>query len=156
MSDFEASNNGGSAPPSRAPSPTPSQKERTEARRAADDATKAANAQLAREVGWTDTTPMDYNRMNGDGEWYGSGGKYEWTDDFGEIAPDVPELEAILFGNEDQARAGEHMEALNVKVKVDGPFAIKPINNVSITPTPHSSKLYTPHSSPHTFLTCTC
>lgn len=137
MSEFGAANVDGSAPPSRVASPTPSQKERNIIKEAADAEQKAVDFQAAREAGWVDTTDVDYTHQNAAGEWYGSGGKYEWLDDYGDVAPDIPELEMILFGSEHQVRSGEHMEALDAEVRVEGPFAVKPVNNVSnISPRP--------------------
>lgn len=134
MSAFGGSNDGDSATPPRAPSPTPSQKERTEAKQAADREVKAANAAAAVAAGWATGTATNYDLQYTDGEWAGAGGKYEWVDEYGDVAPDVPELEKDLFGEGPPDAVGEHMENIAVSAQIEGPEKLKPIFKVSNTP----------------------
>lgn len=135
MSDYGADNNGGSAPASRAPSPTPSQKLRNEEKAAENARIKAEDFQKVKDRGWVEGSAVDYEAKTADGEWLGCGGKYEWTEDFGDVAPDVPELEVQLFSSGHQVRSGAHLDVLRVPVTVEGPHEIAPIYNVS-TPSP--------------------
>lgn len=91
-----------------------------------------------REHGWAEPTGYDYSRyqqqrqgarpggdkaVEGDiqvGEsasgipvspsWESGAVRYEWSDEFGEVGPAVPELEKILFGDEDHVRAGPNFD----------------------------------------------
>ena len=69
--------------------------------------------------GWVAKTPYDYNTFNASikdieageraGEvedWAAGAQKYEWSDDFGDIGPAVPELEKQLFGDGFSMRSG--------------------------------------------------
>ncbi|KAK0802801.1 hypothetical protein LTR59_004903 [Friedmanniomyces endolithicus] len=88
-------------------------------------------AAKARGAGWTEKTAFDYdqyNRTGGDSHnWAGSAKKYEWKDEYGDVGPEVPELEQLLFGGEFQMRKGAHFENLDIKVTVEGPKEIVPI-----------------------------
>jgi len=93
-------------------------------------------AAKARGAGWTEKTAFDYdqyNRTGGDSHnWAGSAKKYEWKDEYGDVGPEVPELEQLLFGGEFQMRKGAHFENLDIKVTVEGPKEIVPIRKVSL------------------------
>lgn len=41
--------------------------------------------------------------------WESAAARYEWKDDYGDIGPAFPELEKILFGDEDHVRAGPNL-----------------------------------------------
>ena len=43
-------------------------------------------------------------------EWAHNAKKYEWNDDFGDVGPEVPELEKELYEREHIARTGEYFE----------------------------------------------
>lgn len=61
---------------------------------------------------WSAQTPFDYESFNrgpqemttadavvdGINEWASSGARYEWKEEFGDVAPSDPELEKVLFG----------------------------------------------------------
>ena len=64
--------------------------------------------------------------------WAGDAAKYEWSDDFGEIAPRVPALEAELFESEYMNRKGDDFSKLTMDINITGPNAIKPCMSVSI------------------------
>ena len=79
----------------------------------------------AKEAGWTNTA------FSGTDQYFGDAARYEWRDEYGDVAPEMPELEAILFGQDITAREGEHMENMIIPVTMEGPTRIKPINSVS-------------------------
>ncbi|EME87037.1 uncharacterized protein MYCFIDRAFT_116498, partial [Pseudocercospora fijiensis CIRAD86] len=88
----------------------------------------------ARSAGWTETVAFDYDafqRSGGnDGNWLGQGAVYEWSGEYGDVAPQVPELEAILFGSEFKLREGTHRTNIDdIEVTVEGPTKIAPIKN---------------------------
>lgn len=81
-----------------------------------------AKIKLAREKGWVQPTAYDYNaqvppvdtesantatatnsEMSG---WMARAAKYEWKEEYGDIAPHIPELEAELFGSEYRTKKG--------------------------------------------------
>lgn len=86
-----------------------------------------AHLQRAKEAGWTEREQFDYEGLGhsdrDDGDWFGAAKVYqiEWQDAYGEVGPEIPELEAVLFNGEFQQRKGEHMEGLEFDVQVDGP-----------------------------------
>ena len=106
------------------------------------DATAGANMSKedynakARAAGWTETTAFDYDqfqRMGGnDATWHATAGVYEWNDEYGDVGPEVPELERVLFGGEFQMTKGNHMEALDLEVTVEGPDKLSYIRKVSL------------------------
>lgn len=80
-----------------------------------------AKAQLAREKGWVEQQPFKYdaaipppdapsdiNLPSGDEipGWMHRARKYEWSDEYGDIGPEVPELEKELFGSELKLKKG--------------------------------------------------
>ncbi|KAK4495052.1 hypothetical protein PRZ48_013379 [Zasmidium cellare] len=85
----------------------------------------------ARDQGWTETTAFDYDafvRQGGNNaDWYGAGEVYEWSEDYGDVGPEIPELERILFGRELRLEQGEHIDQLQIKVDVQGPERIEPV-----------------------------
>ncbi|EME38786.1 hypothetical protein DOTSEDRAFT_180684 [Dothistroma septosporum NZE10] len=97
----------------------------------APDTTKIEQHQRARDAGWTDTTAFDYDtyqRSGGDsGEWYGQSKVYEWSGEYGDIGPEVPELEKVLFGSDLITREGEHRENIEIEVKLEGPTKVNKI-----------------------------
>ena len=74
-------------------------------------------AQKARDLGWTEPIKYDYAAFNANAKpskgdpsphWAANAQKYEWDEDFGDVGPPVPELEKILFGDEETTmRKGE-------------------------------------------------
>jgi len=96
---------------------------------------KSEYVQKARDAGWTETTAFDYDQFTRSGgndtEWHGAARVYEWLDDFGDVAPEVPELERILFGGDFQMRKGDHYGTIGtIPVTVEGPAPIEPVLKV--------------------------
>jgi hypothetical protein len=92
----------------------------------------------ATEAGWTERTAFDYEKYlrNGDQkiDWFGAAKVYEWKDEYGDVAPEVPELEKILFGGEFLMRKGDRIEAIQtIKVNIEGPKDIQPVRRVRNT-----------------------
>ena len=90
----------------------------------------------ARDAGWNEKTAFNYaefERLGGDSADYHASSKvYEWQDDFGDVAPEIPELERILFGGEFQMRQGEHINNLkDIEVSLEGPTKVVPVRTVS-------------------------
>ena len=88
----------------------------------------------AREAGWTEAVPVNCNvQVSKDAEYehYTSESLvYEWSDEFGEVGPEVPQLEEQLYGGEFRVRQGKHMENLQgFDVLVEGPGRIVPIRS---------------------------
>ncbi|RAL12182.1 DEAD/DEAH box helicase [Aspergillus homomorphus CBS 101889] len=84
---------------------------------------KETNAsKIARAKGWVEPESFDYELYNtssqalqqpaGEGhdsqlpEWAANAAKYEWKDEYGDVGPEIPELEEQLFRNEYINRAG--------------------------------------------------
>lgn len=91
----------------------------------------------ARAAGWTETTAYDYvgfQRQGGSNtDWHGAAQVYEWKDEYGDVAPPIPQLEVILFGGEFQMRRGEHMENFATStITVENPETLKRIASVSL------------------------
>ena len=113
----------------------------TEDTGAADEAAEAKKnmskdefLKKAREAGWTEATAFDYEefqRTSGDQtDYHGAAKVYEWKEEFGDVGPEVPELEKVLFGGEFQMRRGEHVEHLDLEVDLQGPVRVAPIRRV--------------------------
>lgn len=90
---------------------------------------RAAFKEHAKEAGWIDTVPANYNHhQDSDGAQYAV---YEWAEEYGEVGPRVPELEEQLFGGEFRMRQGQHTQALELPTTVEGPMKVSPIRSVS-------------------------
>lgn len=73
---------------------------------------------LAEEKGWVKPSDFNYAQYNADGkgaddaaavsgaEWAHSAAKYEWKEEYGELGPEIPELEEQLFRSEFLNRKG--------------------------------------------------
>lgn len=100
---------------------------------------KAGNeefAKAARERGWAAAVPFDYAayaaQAGDDTEWAGAAMKYEWKDEYGDIAPRVPQLESMLYNSEDLPDRGLNFEALEAfEASVEGPKQLNPIREVN-------------------------
>lgn len=94
----------------------------------------AADVERARAAGWTETTAFDYQAFERSGgndiDWHGLARVYEWKDEYGDVAPRVPELEKELFGGEFQMRTGNHLHNLELDSCVEGSQRIERINDV--------------------------
>jgi ATP-dependent RNA helicase DDX3X len=56
---------------------------------------------------------------------------YQWDDEFGDVGEPNPELEKILFQDENLQRVGGAIEALSYEVMVEGPEKVHPVREVS-------------------------
>ncbi|KAI7567401.1 DEAD/DEAH box RNA helicase [Hortaea werneckii] len=93
----------------------------------------------ARAAGWTETTAYDYVGFQRTGasntDWHGAARVYEWKDEYGDVAPPIPELEVMLFGGEFQMRRGEHMESFatsTLTIQGNGSGTLNRIDSVSL------------------------
>ena len=79
-------------------------------------------AQLAREKGWVQPQPYNYesiipqnvpatgeDAMN-DANWGHNGAKYEWKEEYGEVGPAIPALEAQLYHAPNQQTIGDRFD----------------------------------------------
>ena len=105
---------------------------------------KEEDLQKARDHGWTETTAFNYDEFQrtggNDRNWLGAGKVYEWSDEYGDVAPEVPELHDILFGGEFQMQKGEHLGAFELEVTAEGAEKITPVFNVRATPRAASAR----------------
>ncbi|KAJ5970587.1 Helicase C-terminal [Penicillium vulpinum] len=87
--------------------------------------------QVAREKGWTDPVPFEYDELantKDHRDWAGVAARYEWKDEYGDVGPAVPELEEQLFGSDLIIRVGAKIDELNsYKVNIDSPNEIKAV-----------------------------
>ncbi|KAK5136145.1 hypothetical protein LTR08_003982 [Meristemomyces frigidus] len=88
----------------------------------------------ARDAGWAEKTAFNYDEFErlggGDAEYHATSKVYEWQDDFGDVGPEVPELERILFGGEFQMRKGDHYKNLGeIPVTLEGPTKVDPVRS---------------------------
>ncbi|KAI7282570.1 DEAD/DEAH box RNA helicase [Hortaea werneckii] len=88
----------------------------------------------ALDGGWAETTAYNYVEFQRTGgssdDWFGAAAVYEWKDEYGDVAPAIPELEVMLFGGEFQMRRGEHMgNFADALIKIQGPDALKRIKS---------------------------
>lgn len=83
---------------------------------------KAEAAVAAREKGWAEPESYDYSKYSNTlpplpkpsddtpdldlPEWAANAAKYEWKDEYGDVGPENPELEEMLFRSEYINRAG--------------------------------------------------
>ena len=76
-----------------------------------------ANSAKARQLGWVEPLPFNYEGLTAirgrsieDLSLWGHGAaKYEWNDEYGDVGPPVPALEAELFGSEFRNRQGHKL-----------------------------------------------
>lgn len=97
---------------------------------------KALDLAKAREAGWSETTAFNYDEFTKQGghsgEWQGMTGVYEWNDEYGDVAPELPELERMLYGTETRVVEGKHRDTLDdIEVVLEGATKVKPIQTVS-------------------------
>ena len=108
------------------------------------EAEKAAHRHRARDAGWVETVPVDYNvqqssRDDDHANYLKNSAVYEWDDEYGDVGPEVPELEQDLFGGDFRVHQGQHMDKLQFEVTVEGPDRLQPARSVSIPDMPPSS-----------------
>ncbi|KAL9596039.1 MAG: hypothetical protein Q9219_006055 [cf. Caloplaca sp. 3 TL-2023] len=60
--------------------------------------------------------------------WAANARRYEWSDEFGDVGPEDPELEAMLFHAEDKMEVGDHLQKLtDIAVTLESEASINPI-----------------------------
>jgi ATP-dependent RNA helicase DDX3X len=101
------------------------------------EAETVALAERAREAGWVDTVPVNYDVQRSSREdelthYLQHSAVYEWADEYGDVGPEIPELEEQLFGGDFRVRKGNHMGNLQFEVTVEGPDKLQPTRSVSI------------------------
>ena len=94
MSGWDVTNLKENLPPTGAPHTTPNVRE------AAATPGPQGKPTEPTEV-WVEKTAYDYEEV-GDRNWDGNARVYEWDGDEGDIGPEHPELEAILFGRPEE------------------------------------------------------
>ena len=95
--------------------------------------------QRAREFQWTEPQPYNYDTAIANfGEtamslpWFSKAKKYEWKDEYGDVAPRDEELEDELFHSTYITSQGDRMENLTkFSITVSGPTTVEPIREVS-------------------------
>jgi len=98
-------------------------------------------AAKARDHGFVEKTAYDYAiydpgndapKSSSDQAWGSTAARYEWSDEYGDVAPKFPELERQLFNNAFMMRKGENLQAYDViNVTIEGPTKISPVTSVS-------------------------
>ena len=66
-------------------------------------------------------------------DWLHNAAKYEWDEKFGEVGPEVPELEEQLFNSKHIVRRGNDIQALEFEVKLEGPTPVRPVRQVGLS-----------------------
>lgn len=66
-----------------------------------------------------------------DAQWLSDAAIYQWDDEFGDVGEPHPELEKMLFNDENIQRAGGAIKALSYEVTVEGPEKVHPVREVS-------------------------
>ncbi|KAI9697485.1 MAG: hypothetical protein M1820_007820 [Bogoriella megaspora] len=86
----------------------------------------------ARKHGWVEAEKYDYNHYLDDKNvpddtkaWASKAARYEWSDEFGDVAPALPELEKQLFEDEHIMRQGPEIAGLEYKALVEGPVKVQ-------------------------------
>ena len=65
-------------------------------------------------------------------DWLHNAAKYEWDDTYGEVGPEVPELEEQLFRGAHMVSRGDDIQALEFEVKLEGPTPVRPVRKVRL------------------------
>ncbi|KZM19896.1 RNA helicase [Ascochyta rabiei] len=91
----------------------------------------------AKDAGWNNPIPFNYETVIGgeaepdqtrDGvPWLSDAAIYQWDDEFGDVGEPNPELEKMLFQDENVQRAGNAIKALSYEVTVEGPEKVLPV-----------------------------
>lgn len=101
----------------------------------------AENLAIAKAAGWQKPIPFNYDAAAGEDAgpdetrdsaiWLSDAAIYAWDDEFGEIGEPNPELEKMLYEDENLQRAGGAIKALSFTVHVEGPERVPPVREVS-------------------------
>ena len=85
--------------------------------------------------------PFNYETVGGgeaapdetrqDAQWLSDAAIYQWDDEFGDVGDRNPDLEKVLFDDENLQRAGGAIKALSYEVAVEGPEKVLPVRDVS-------------------------
>jgi ATP-dependent RNA helicase DDX3X len=104
----------------------------------------AADLVRAKEAGWTNPIPINYETAGGreadpdttrdSAPWLSDAAIYAWDDEFGDVGEPNPELEKMLFADEHLQRAGGAIKALSFEVHTEGPVKVQPVRDVSLLP----------------------
>ncbi|KAF2192525.1 DEAD-domain-containing protein [Zopfia rhizophila CBS 207.26] len=103
----------------------------------------AENLAKAKEAGWNNPIPFNYESVTGGsgaseavGEggvvlttWLSEAAVYQWDDEYGDVGPVNIELERQLFHDEHLMRAGGAIKALSFDVFVEGPEKVAPVRD---------------------------
>lgn len=94
----------------------------------------------AADHGWAATIPLDYEAiMNKDSStaegslpsWMANTGTYQWKDEYGELGPEDPELEKVIFDEKLLNSAGAYLKQLqNFHVHQEGEVEFAAIKEV--------------------------
>jgi ATP-dependent RNA helicase DDX3X len=101
------------------------------------EAEKAELKERAQDAGWVATIPVEYDvqqssRDDDHANYLKHSAVYEWDDEYGDVGPEIPELEQDLFGGDFRVRQGNHMDKLQFEVTVEGPDRLQPARSVSL------------------------
>ncbi|QIW99290.1 hypothetical protein AMS68_004808 [Peltaster fructicola] len=95
---------------------------------------QAGNEEFRRVVeerGWTAPVAFDYTsfeQAENNQAWHGEAARYEWNEEFGDVAPRVPQLEAILYQGDFRTKVGNNYAALEqFEATVEGPEQLAPV-----------------------------
>lgn len=103
---------------------------------------QAEDLKRAKDAGWNDPTPFKYEAAAPEGEvdqpdnrdsapWLSDAAVYQWDDEFGEVGEPQPELEKMLFADDNIQRRGGNFNALSFEVSLEGPIKVQPVREVS-------------------------
>ena len=109
------------------------------------EAERAEHRARARDAGWVETVPVDYNvqqttRDDEHAHYLQNSAVYEWDDEYGDVGLEIPELEQDLFGGDFRVRQGTHMTNLQFEVTVEGPDKLQPARSVSTNHSHHIAR----------------
>jgi ATP-dependent RNA helicase DDX3X len=100
----------------------------------------ADNLAKVKAAGWNNAVPMN-NETVGSGvvtedpgldeaPWLCNAAVYQWDDEFGDVGPEDPRLEEMLFRGEHLMKIGNRVKALEFEVQTFGPDKVAPIRSV--------------------------
>ncbi|KAF2132090.1 DEAD-domain-containing protein [Dothidotthia symphoricarpi CBS 119687] len=91
----------------------------------------------AKEAGWTNPIPFNYESViageaprdetRDTAAWLSDAVIYQWDDDFGDVGEPNPDLEKMLFEDDNTQRVGTQIKALSFDVTVEGPEKLHPV-----------------------------
>ncbi|KAH7078513.1 P-loop containing nucleoside triphosphate hydrolase protein [Paraphoma chrysanthemicola] len=101
---------------------------------------QAEDLARAKEAGWNNPIPFKYDTVvageaavpdetRDSAPWLSDAAVYQWDDEFGDVGDRNPDLEKMLFENDDLQRVGQNIKALSFEVAVEGPEKVQPVRN---------------------------